>query len=380
MQSERRLQRCPLAIRGTFMSPTSTAERPKARAIQPNPVVQSYSELLKSVKAAGLLERRSGFYIWVFVALALLMAGTWLGFALIGDSWYQLLIAAAVGILCTQLSFLAHEAGHKQIFASRRANDWSARLLATGVAGISYSWWEQKHGAHHNHPNVISKDPDIRNNALVFYEDAAAERKGRLAFLTKKQGWFFFPLLTLLGLSLQFDSLRFVFGKQKVRHRWVETPILVTRLAALPVLAFTFLPIGMAFAFLGVQIMVYGFYMGASFAPNHKGMPVLPKDSRVDFLNRQILTSRNISGGLFMDFLLGGLNRQVEHHLFPDMARPHLYKATKIVREFCAKHSISYTETTLMQSYGIVVRYLNDVGLAAGRGFDCPVASTHGRF
>ncbi|ASN19710.1 fatty acid desaturase family protein [Arthrobacter sp. YN] len=362
------------------MSPTSTAERPKARAIQPNPVVQSYSELLKTVKSAGLLERRTGFYIWVFVALVLLMAGTWLGFALIGDSWYQLLIAAAVGILCTQLSFLAHEAGHKQIFASRRANDWSARLLATGVAGISYSWWEQKHGAHHNHPNVISKDPDIRNNALVFYEDAAAERKGRLAFLTKKQGWFFFPLLMLLGISLQFDSLRFVFGKQKVRHRWVETPILVTRLAALPVLAFTFLPIGMAFAFLGVQIMVYGFYMGASFAPNHKGMPVLPKDSRVDFLNRQILTSRNIRGGLFMDFLLGGLNRQVEHHLFPDMARPHLYKATKIVREFCAKHSISYTETTLMQSYGIVVRYLNDVGLAAGRGFDCPVASTHGRF
>ncbi|MFJ5955831.1 fatty acid desaturase family protein [Paenarthrobacter sp. NPDC092416] len=361
------------------MAPTSTAERPKVRAIQPNPVVHSYSELLKSVKAAGLLERRSGFYIWLFVALMILMAATWTGFALLGDSWFQLLIAAAVGIFCTQLSFLAHEAGHKQIFASRRANDWSARLLATGIAGISYSWWEQKHGAHHNNPNVISKDPDIRNNALVFYEEAAAERKGRLAFLTKKQGWFFFPLLTLLGLSLQFDSLRFVFGRQKVRHRWVETPILVARLAALPVLAFTFLPIGMAFAFLGVQIMVYGFYMGASFAPNHKGMPVLPADSRVDFLSRQVLTSRNISGGRFMDFLLGGLNRQVEHHLFPDMARPQLHRAAGIVRTFCAKHSIPYTETTLAQSYGIVVSYLNEVGLAAGRGFDCPVASTHGR-
>ncbi|QQQ63742.1 fatty acid desaturase family protein [Paenarthrobacter ureafaciens] len=361
------------------MAPTSTSERPKVRAIQPNPVVQSYSELLKSVKKAGLLERRSGFYIWLFVALMLLMAGTWLGFALIGDSWYQLLIAAALGIFCTQLSFLAHEAGHKQIFASRRANDWSARLLATGVAGISYSWWEQKHGAHHNHPNVISKDPDIRNNALVFYEEAVAQRKGPLAFLTRKQGWFFFPLLTLLGISLQFDSLRYVFSRGKVRHRWVETPILVARLAALPVLAFTFLPIGMAFAFLGVQIMVYGFYMGASFAPNHKGMPVLPKESRVDFLSRQVLTSRNIAGGRFMDFLLGGLNRQVEHHLFPDMARPHLHQAAGIVRAFCAKHSIPYTETSLAGSYGIVVRYLNEVGLAAGRGFDCPVASTHGR-
>ena len=144
-------------------------------------------------------------------------------------------------------------------------------------------------------------------------------------------------------------------------------------------LAFTFLPLGMAVAFLGVQIVVYGFYMGASFAPNHKGMPVLPADSRVDFLSRQVLTSRNISGGRFMDFLLGGLNRQVEHHLFPDMARPQLHRAAAIVRSFCATHSIPYTETTLMQSYGIVVRYLNEVGLSAGRGFDCPVASVHGR-
>ena len=143
------------------MTPTATSERPKSRVRQPNAVVLSYSELLKSVKAAGLLERRVGFYVTVFSCLALLMTATWFGFALIGDSWFQLLIAAALGILCTQLSFLAHEAGHRQIFASRRANDWAARLLATSVAGMSYSWWEQKHGAHHNHPNVISKDPDI---------------------------------------------------------------------------------------------------------------------------------------------------------------------------------------------------------------------------
>ncbi|MBT8160221.1 MULTISPECIES: acyl-CoA desaturase [Arthrobacter] len=361
------------------MTPTSTTERPKARVIQPNPVVHSYSELLKGVRAAGLLERRTGFYIGLFVSLMVLMAGTWLGFGLLGDSWFQLLIAAALGIVCTQLSFLAHEAGHKQVFASRRANDWSARLLATGIAGISYSWWEQKHGAHHNHPNVISKDPDIRNNGLVFYPEAAVGRNGRFAFLTRRQGWFFFPLLALLGLSLQFDSIRFVLGRGNVRHRWVETPILLSRLLALPVLAFTFLPLGMAFAFIGVQIAVYGFYMGASFAPNHKGMPVLPKDSRADFLSRQVLTSRNISGGRVMDFLLGGLNRQVEHHLFPDMARPQLHQAATIVRTFCATHSIPYTETTLMQSYAIVVKYLNEVGLAAGRGFDCPVASAHGR-
>ena len=163
-------------------------------------------------------------------------------------------------------------------------------------------------------------------------------RQGRLSFLTRKQGWFFFPLLFLVGLGLQIDSVRFIFRRAKVNHRWVELPILLVRLSVLPVLAFTFLPLGMAFAFVAVQLAVFGFYMGASFAPNHKGMPVLPADSRVDFLSRQVLTSRNISGGRFMDILLGGLNRQVEHHLFPDMARPQLHKATAIVRQYCATH------------------------------------------
>jgi fatty acid desaturase len=368
------------------MAPTITPERPRPRVRQvargqaANPVTQSYSDLLKAVRSAGLLERRRGFYITVFAALAVLMTAAWFGFALIGQSWFQLLIAAALGIICTQLSFLAHEAGHRQIFASRRANDWSARLLATSVAGVSYSWWEQKHGAHHNHPNVISKDPDIAPGPIVFHTEAAAERQGRLAALTRKQGWLFIPLLFLVGLGLQIDSVRFVFRRAKVTHRWVELPILLARLGVLPVLAFSFLPLGMAAAFIGVQLAVFGFYMGASFAPNHKGMPVLPADSRVDFLSRQVLTSRNISGGRFMDILLGGLNRQVEHHLFPDMARPQLHKATAIVRRHCEKQGIPFTETTLAASFGIIVRYLNEVGLAAGRGFECPMAAVSRRY
>jgi fatty acid desaturase len=245
---------------------------------------------------------------------------------------------------------------------------------------MSYSWWEQKHGAHHNHPNVISKDPDIAPGPIAFHTEAVADRQGRFSFLTRKQGWFFFPLLFLVGLGLQIDSVKFVFRRAKVTHRWVEIPILLVRLGALPALAFTFLPLGMAFAFIGVQLAVFGFYMGASFAPNHKGMPVLPADSRVDFFSRQVLTSRNISGGRFMDILLGGLNRQAEHHLFPDMARPQLDKAAKIVREYCKKHQVPYTETTLLQSYGIIVRYLNNVGLSAGRHFECPMATVTRRY
>ena len=79
---------------------------------------------------------------------------------------------------------------------------------------------------------------------------------------------------------------------------------------------------GKAVAFLAVELAVFGFYLGSSFAPNHIGMPLVSPRLKLDFLRRQVLMSRNVSGGRFMSILMGGLNYQVEHHLFPSMARP----------------------------------------------------------
>jgi len=72
---------------------------------------------------------------------------------------------------------------------------------------------------------------------------------------------------------------------------------------------------------------------------------------------------------------MGGLNYQIEHHLFPSMPRPSLRKVQPIVREFCASRGIAYTETSLLGTYGIVVRYLNKVGLAARDPFQCPITA-----
>jgi fatty acid desaturase len=131
----------------------------------------------------------------------------------------------------------------------------------------------------------------------------------------------------------------------------------------------------MAFAFLGVQLAVFGVYMGASFAPNHKGMPILPRGSRVDFFSKQVLTSRNVSGGFPMSLAMGGLNYQVEHHLFPNMPRPNLPLARLMVIEHCETVGVPYTETDIITSYGIVIRYLNRVGLSARDPFECPMVA-----
>ena len=106
----------------------------------------------------------------------------------------------------------------------------------------------------------------------------------------------------------------------------------------------------MAFAFLGVQLAVFGVYMGMSFAPNHKGMPIISADSKLDFCTSRCCTSRNIRGGWWMTTLMGGLNYQIEHHLFPSMPRPHLRHGPRIVREHCRRSGVPYTETTLPRS------------------------------
>jgi fatty acid desaturase len=170
-----------------------------------------------------------------------------------------------------------------------------------------------------------------------------------------------------------------VFSRGRVDNRSIEIVLLLVRNIGYLAVLFTLLPVGVAFAFLGVQLAVFGIYMGASFAPNHIGMPQLPKDSKVDFLRRQVLTSRNIRGGWGMDIYMGGLNYQIEHHLFPSMPRPHLRRASEIVQEYCNARDVKYTRTGVFEAYGIVVRHLNVVGLNADDPWNCPSAANFGR-
>jgi fatty acid desaturase len=151
---------------------------------------------------------------------------------------------------------------------------------------------------------------------------------------------------------------------------------MIVRFVGYLAILFWLLPPGIAVAFVGVQIGVFGFLLGGAFAPNHIAMPLVPREVKVDFLRRQVLMSRNIKGGPVVRFLMGGLDLQVEHHLFPGMARPNLRQASKLVRRYCAEHRITYTETTLIQSYGQILRYLDAVGLSARRGtFVCPMVA-----
>lgn len=337
----------------------------------------SYTAVSRAVKSKGLLRRAGGFYLLVAIGLVLATIADVVGMVLLGHSWFQLILAGVLGLIFTQFAFLSHEAAHRQILKSGPANDRLGRYIGTFVVGMSYAWWMNKHTRHHANPNQVGKDPDIAVDTISFLEEDAAKRTGFMALLTRRQGYLFFPLLTLEGVNLHLTSMRHLFGRGQVKRRKTEITLLAVRFAIYLGLLFVFLPPGMAAAFLGVQLAVFGVYMGASFAPNHKGMPIIPADVKLDFFSKQVLTSRNIRGGWWATMLFGGLNYQVEHHLFPSMARPHLAQARLIVREHCAASDVAYTETSLARSYAIVIAYLNRVGLQARDPFACPVVAQY---
>lgn len=338
--------------------------------------VSAFSALTRKVQDAGFLRRRYGYY-WTYL-VGVTVAGLALAalFVRVGDTWWQMVIAVALALLMTQIAFLGHDAAHRQIFASGRWNTAVSLVVINLFAGMGHGWWHGKHTKHHGAPNKLGADPDIRSGVVAFTADGAASRRtGVTRWLTTKQGYFFYPLLLLEGVNLHAQGLRRALSKGRVEHRWVELSFIAVRLLSFLAVVFLVLPPGKALAFVGVELAVFGLYMGLSFAPNHIGMPVVRPDVKIDFLRRQVLTSRNVTGGRWVDTFMGGLNFQVEHHLFPSMPRPNLRKAAPLVREYCEQVGVRYTETALAQSLRAVTEHINRVGRGGLDVWACPLAA-----
>ncbi|MEJ3405654.1 acyl-CoA desaturase [Rathayibacter sp. YIM 133350] len=350
-----------------------TGRREGARSPSGN---NDYTDLAKAVQATGLMRRRYGYYWTKLIAIPLVLGAAVLAFIVIGDTWWQLFSAVGFAVLFTQIAFLGHDAAHRQIFRSGKWNDWISLIIGDLFIGMSYGWWQHKHTRHHANPNKQGSDPDIELPVISFTPQQAERRRSQAtSWLIAHQGLFFFPILLLEGLSLHASSVRRVLSREHVDRRWFEIAFLSVRLGGFVTLVFIVLSPGVAAAFLGVQLGLFGLYMGSTFAPNHKGMPLLPEDARLDFLRRQVLTSRNIRGNRLVDTFMGGLNYQIEHHLFPSMPRPHLRRVAPLISEYCERIGVPYTQTGLWQSYGIVIRHINRVGLGERDPFECPLVA-----
>ncbi|MGQ4615715.1 fatty acid desaturase [Nocardia sp. R7R-8] len=322
-----------------------------------------YAVLLRRVREAGLLGRQLRYYVWKSAVTAAAFAVGWAAFFVVGDSWWQLGVAAFLAVVFAQIAFLGHDAGHRQIFAGRRANYLFGLIAGNLGIGLSIGWWVSNHNRHHAHPNTEGSDPDVMG-VLAHSGDRARAGRGIRRLIFRYQGWLFFPLLFLEAGSLHYASVRAV-SRWAIPNRIGEAALLAAHAAWYLAAVFAVLPPGHAVAFIAVQQGLFGFYMGCTFAPNHKGMEVLAEGESMDFLRRQVLTSRNVRGSRLIDAALGGLNYQIEHHLFPSMPRANLRRAKPMVEQFCVELNLPYTQTSLLGSYRQALSHLHTVGRLA---------------
>ena len=323
--------------------------------------VGGYGELTSQIRDLGLLRPRPWSYAISFAVVLAGLAGVVITMLLWRDSWWLLILAPVLGIIATQLGFLGHDVGHRQVTHSSTRSRFLGLLDANLLSGLSYGWWVRKHNAHHAHPNDLERDPDVRPGVLVFDSGQATRRRGFGAWTTRHQAVLFFPLLLGEAINLHVSSVRWMFVPD-LRLRVPEAILLGTHFVGYLVLLATTLTWPQALLFAGIHKGVQGLYLGCSFAPNHKGMPTLDADQAADPLLRQVLTSRNVTGGPFIDTVLGGLNYQIEHHLFPSMPRANLRHAQPLVESYCAERGIPYAQCSIIASYSAAVRHLHDVG------------------
>ncbi|PZC48841.1 MAG: Fatty acid desaturase [Chloroflexi bacterium] len=316
-----------------------------------------YAGLRRVVEDSGLLSKQLAYYAFKIVSTLALLALSIAILVLVDTFWVQLLNAGFLAFVFAQIGFIGHDSAHRQIFRSARNNE-IASLAICFLLALERSWWIDKHGRHHNNPNHLTLDPDAELPMLAFTEGQALSKRGLYKIIVKRQAFLFYPLLLLEGLGLRLAGLIYILSN-KVKYPVAEPLLMISHFAVYFGLLFFFLGAWNTLIFFLVHQGIFGFIVGSAFAPNHKGMRVVADDEELSFLERQVVTSRNVRPNLFTSFWFGGLNFQIEHHLFPSMPRNKLGEARKIVKAFCEANAMPYHETGLVQSQREILGYLH---------------------
>ena len=342
--------------------PPGRASAAHGRHVDVDPSAACFRALTLQVRALGLLDRRPVYYrVKISLTIFSFFAG-WALLVIVGNSWAALAVAPLLGVMFTQLGFIGHDAGHNQVFGTRRYNRLLGLVVGNTLIGLSFGWWVPKHNAHHAHPNEMGRDPDIGEGSALPSSDA----QGLASWLARWQAPLFFPLMLLRSSGMHVLGIQRL-ARRRDRASAVEASLIVLHAALyLTVVLWVLSPLK-ALAFVALQQAVFSVYLGISFAPNHKGMPIIESATTAGFARRQVVTARNISGGRFTTFMLGGLNYQIEHHLFPSMPRPNLQRVQGLVRDFCTVADLGYSEESFVESFRQIIQHLSDAGTATSR-------------
>lgn len=265
----------------------------------------------------------------------------------------------AVAFLSVQAGFLAHEAGHGALTRNRHIAVVLGHVFHTLLTGLSSSYFRHIHGLHHPHCNDRARDPDMQSAFVSMHEESARAKHGVGKLISRHQAWLLWILIGLQGFTLKSDGLSFV--RRNARRTRLDQAFLLLHFVLWLVVAGLFVGVTAALVNYTLVTVLIGYYVGSIFVVNHVGTRVIEPDESISLFEQELSVTRNLGATRLHDFVFGGVNNHIEHHLFPAMPTARLRKARRITREFCRRHGIAYREMSWFEAAREVTRHFKAV-------------------
>ena len=267
----------------------------------------------------------------------------------------SVLLCMLFGVNLAAIGFnIMHDAGHNSFSSNKNLN--TVLSYSLNLLGGNIYFWKLKHNiAHHTYTNIHGEDPDIEVKFMRIHQDQQLKKYHRFQK-------FYFPIL--YGVSylawifyqdyekyfkqrMTGSKVRFYFPiKEKVIF-WTSKIIHLFLFVILPILIVGWVPTLIGLLITGA---VCGVCLATVFQLAHVVSGTEFKtidDSKVEeeWMIHQIQSTANFATkNKVLTWLLGGLNFQVEHHLFPKISHVHYPAINRLVQQTCKEYNIQYVE------------------------------------
>jgi acyl-lipid Delta6-acetylenase / acyl-lipid (9-3)-desaturase len=343
---------------------------------------KAYRELRAKMVTLGLFNSDPLYYAYKVLSNLILLSIS-IRLAMMNTLMTTFIGAIILGLFWQQCGWLAHDFLHHQVFKTRMYGDLMGIIIGDLFQGFSVQWWKSKHNTHHAVPNLHESSPDAADGdpdidtmpilawSLKMAESAKDSAFGR--FMIQWQAVFYFPVLLFARLAWAHQSWVFVFGgmgqwsvknakldQSKMQDQTLERIAMVGHYLCLFAILYQMSLLNALIYFLVAQTSC-GLFLALVFGLGHNGMSVYPADQRPDFWKLQVSTTRNVTSNFFVDWFCGGLQYQVDHHLFPSLPRHNLAKAHELVVSFCKAEGVTYHETDMLVGTVEVLQHLSRV-------------------